>query len=231
MEYLEHELKSLLERHRFSTAEIKCLMQQLLHALAYLHDNWVVHRDLKTSNLLLDNRGQLKICDFGLARKYGSPLRPYTQTVVTLHYRAPELLLGVHEYSSSIDMWSAGCILAELILGQPLFAGQTEIEQLDKIFSVVGTPTDENWPGWRTLKFAGNVSRAYESCLRDKFPKVSFIGAANLSDLGVELLDSMLRLDPSRRISARDALDHPWFEETPLPQHQSYMPSFPSASD
>jgi cell division cycle 2-like protein len=231
MEYLEHELKSLLERHRFSTAETKCLMQQLLRALSYLHDNWVVHRDLKTSNLLLDNRGQLKICDFGLARKFGSPLRPYTQTVVTLHYRAPELLLGVQEYSAAIDMWSAGCILGELVLGQPLFEGQSELEQLDKIFGVVGTPTDESWAGWRSLKYAANVTKTCSNSLRDKFPKVSFIGSASLSDLGVDLLESLLRLNPSRRITAAEALLHPWFEETPLPQHQSYMPSFPSASD
>ncbi|XP_050205584.1 cyclin-dependent kinase G-2 isoform X2 [Mercurialis annua] len=153
MEYMEHDLKGLMEsmKQPFSQSEVKCLMLQLLEGVKYLHDNWVLHRDLKTSNLLLNNRGELKICDFGLARQYGSPLKPYTQLVVTLWYRAPELLLGAKQYSTAIDMWSLGCIMAELLSKESLFNGKTEFDQLDKIFRVLGTPNETIWPGFSKL--------------------------------------------------------------------------------
>jgi cell division cycle 2-like protein len=143
MEYLHHELKSLLEDRKlaFSQAEIKSLVRQILEGLAYMHSRWVFHRDLKTSNLLYGNDGVLKICDFGLARKFASPLRPYTNLVVTLWYRAPELLLGTDVYSSAIDMWSVGCIMAELILREPLLMGKGELDQIDKILRVFGNPS------------------------------------------------------------------------------------------
>jgi cell division cycle 2-like protein len=128
MEYVEHDLMSLMKTMKqrkdvFIPGEVKCLMQQLLRAVTYLHDNWIMHRDLKTSNLLLSHRGILKVCDFGLARQFGSPPKPYTPTVVTLWYRAPELLLGIKEYSSAIDMWSVGCIFGELLSMEALFPG------------------------------------------------------------------------------------------------------------
>ncbi|XP_010531633.1 PREDICTED: cyclin-dependent kinase G-2 isoform X2 [Tarenaya hassleriana] len=153
MEYMEHDLKGLMEsmKQPFSQSEVKCLMLQLLEGVKHLHDNWVLHRDLKTSNLLLNNQGELKICDFGLARQYGSPLKPYTHLVVTLWYRAPELLLGVKQYSTAIDMWSLGCIMAELLSKAPLFNGKTELDQLDKIFRILGTPNETIWPGFSKL--------------------------------------------------------------------------------
>ncbi|XP_051122431.1 cyclin-dependent kinase G-2 isoform X2 [Andrographis paniculata] len=153
MEYMEHDLKGLMEtmKQPFSQSEVKCLMLQLLGGIKYLHDNWVLHRDLKTSNLLLNNCGELKICDFGLARQYGSPLKPYTHMVVTLWYRAPELLLGAKQYSTAIDMWSLGCIMAELLSKEPLFNGKTEVDQLDKIFKILGTPSETIWPGLSKL--------------------------------------------------------------------------------
>ncbi|XP_059598177.1 cyclin-dependent kinase G-2 isoform X2 [Vitis vinifera] len=153
MEYMEHDLKGLMEtmKQPFSQSEVKCLMLQLLEGIKYLHDNWVLHRDLKTSNLLLNNRGELKICDFGLARQYGSPLKPYTHLVVTLWYRAPELLLGAKQYSTAIDMWSLGCIMAELLSKEPLFNGKTELDQIDKIFRTLGTPSETIWPGFSKL--------------------------------------------------------------------------------
>ncbi|KAK1419974.1 hypothetical protein QVD17_29444 [Tagetes erecta] len=153
MEYMEHDLKALMEtmEQPFSQSEVKCLMLQLFEGTKYLHDNWVLHRDLKTSNLLLNNRGELKICDFGLSRQYGSPLKPYTHLVVTLWYRAPELLLGSKLYSTAIDMWSLGCIMAELLSKQPLFNGKTEFDQLDKIFKTLGTPNEAIWPGYSKL--------------------------------------------------------------------------------
>ncbi|XP_022776273.1 cyclin-dependent kinase G-2 isoform X2 [Durio zibethinus] len=153
MEYMEHDLKGLMEtmKQPFSQSEVKCLMLQLLEGVKYLHDNWVLHRDLKTSNLLLNNQGELKICDFGLARQYGSPLKPYTHLVVTLWYRAPELLLGARQYSTAIDMWSLGCIMAELLSKEPLFNGKTEFDQLDKIFRTLTTPNETIWPGFSKL--------------------------------------------------------------------------------
>ncbi|KAG6712623.1 hypothetical protein I3842_05G111500 [Carya illinoinensis] len=153
MEYMEHDLKGLMEtmKQPFSQSEVKCLMLQLLEGVKYLHDNWVLHRDLKASNLLLNNRGELKICDFGLARQYGSPLKPYTHLVVTLWYRAPELLLGAKQYSTAIDMWSLGCIMAEFLSKEPLFNGKTEFDQLDKIFRILGTPNETIWPGFSKL--------------------------------------------------------------------------------
>lgn len=141
MDYVEHDFKTLMEtmqsrKQVFLPAEVKCLTKQLLQAVAHLHDNWILHRDLKTSNLLLSHKGVLKVGDFGLAREYGSPLKPYTPVVVTLWYRAPELLLNCKEYSTAIDMWSVGCIFAEFLSMAPLFPGQSEVDQLNKIFKV-----------------------------------------------------------------------------------------------
>lgn len=135
MEHLEHDLRGVMDRMKqpFSTSEVKCLMLQLLEGMKYLHTNWIIHRDLKPSNLLMNNAGELKICDFGMARQYGSPIKPYTQMVVTQWYRPPELLLGAKEYSTAVDMWSMGCIMAELLSQKPLFPGKSELDQLQKV--------------------------------------------------------------------------------------------------
>jgi cell division cycle 2-like len=148
MDFIEHDLKALMEdmREPFLQSEIKTLMLQLLSATALMHELWIVHRDLKTSNLLMTNRGMIKIADFGLARYFGEPVDNMTQLVVTLWYRyssrggvidnrAPELLLGTKEYGTEIDMWSIGCIFGELCLMEPLLQGKSEIDQLAKVFS------------------------------------------------------------------------------------------------
>nr|XP_019708390.1 cyclin-dependent kinase G-2 isoform X2 [Elaeis guineensis]XP_019708391.1 cyclin-dependent kinase G-2 isoform X2 [Elaeis guineensis]XP_029122387.1 cyclin-dependent kinase G-2 isoform X2 [Elaeis guineensis] len=231
MEYMEHDLKGLMEtmKQPFSQSEVKCLMLQLLEGVKYLHDNWVLHRDLKTSNLLLNNRGELKICDFGLARQYGSPLKPYTHLVVTLWYRAPELLLGAKEYSTAIDMWSLGCIMAELLAKEPLFNGKTEFDQLDKIFRTLGTPNEKIWPGFAKLPGVkvNFVKQPYNK-LREKFPPTSFSGRPTLSEAGFDLLNKLLTYDPEKRITADAALKHPWFSEVPLPKSKEFMPTFPA---
>ncbi|GAA0139560.1 non-receptor serine/threonine protein kinase [Lithospermum erythrorhizon] len=216
MEYMEHDLKGFLQTREqpFSQSEVKSLMLQLLKGTKYLHDNWVLHRDLKTSNLLLNNNFELKICDFGLARQYGSPSKPYTQLVVTLWYRAPELLLGAKQYSTAIDMWSLGCIMAELLSKGPLFNGKSELDQIDKIFRTLGTPNDTTWPGYSKLPGAkGNFVKHQSNNLRKKFPPSSFTGAPFLSDAGFDLLSKLLTYDPERRISAEAALEHEWFQE------------------
>ncbi|KAK9714021.1 hypothetical protein RND81_06G066100 [Saponaria officinalis] len=153
MDYVEHDLKALMMSRKqcFSQCEVKGLMLQLLEGVNYLHDNWILHRDLKTSNILVNDKGELKICDFGMARQYGSPSKPYTTLVVTLWYRAPELLLGAKEYSTAVDMWSVGCIMAELLTNKPIFDGKTELEQLNKIFKMLGTPNVNIWPNYSKL--------------------------------------------------------------------------------
>ncbi|KAI4343368.1 hypothetical protein L6164_010726 [Bauhinia variegata] len=231
MEYMEHDLKGLMEamKQPFSQSEVKCLMLQLLEGVKYLHDNWVLHRDLKTSNLLLNNRGELKICDFGLARQYGSPLKPYTHLVVTLWYRAPELLLGAKLYSTAIDMWSLGCIMAELLSKEPLFNGKTEFDQLDKIFRTLGTPNETIWPGFSKLPGVKvNFVKHQYNLLRKKFPATSFTGSPVLSDSGFDLLNKLLTHDPEKRITAEAALNHEWFREVPLPKSKEFMPTFPA---
>ncbi|KAK6116583.1 hypothetical protein DH2020_049689 [Rehmannia glutinosa] len=231
MEYMEHDLKALMEtmKQPFSQSEVKCLMLQLLGGVKYLHDNWVLHRDLKTSNLLLNNRGELKICDFGLARQYGSPLKPYTHLVVTLWYRAPELLLGAKQYSTAIDMWSLGCIMAELLSKEPLFNGKTEFDQLDKIFKILGTPNETIWPGFSKLPGVKvNFVKHQYNLLRRKFPATSFTGSPVLSDAGFDLLNKLLTYDPEKRITAEEALNHEWFREVPLPKSKEFMPTFPA---
>ncbi|KAK1415817.1 hypothetical protein QVD17_31605 [Tagetes erecta] len=231
MEYMEHDLKALMEtmKQPFSQSEVKCLMLQLFEGTKYLHDNWVLHRDLKTSNLLLNNRGELKICDFGLSRQYGSPLKPYTHLVVTLWYRAPELLLGTKLYSTAIDMWSLGCIMAELLSKQPLFNGKTEFDQLDKIFKTLGTPNETIWPGYSKLPGVKvNFVKHQYNLLRRKFPATSFTGSPVLSDAGFDLLNKLLTYDPEKRITAEAALNHEWFREVPLPKSKDFMPTFPA---
>ncbi|KAK2648110.1 hypothetical protein Ddye_015599 [Dipteronia dyeriana] len=230
MEYMEHDLKGLIEtmKQPFSTSEVKCLMLQLLEGVKYLHDNWVLHRDLKTSNLLVNNQGKLKVCDFGMSRQYGSPLKPYTSLVVTLWYRAPELLLGMKKYSTAVDMWSVGCIMAELLAKKPLFNGKTEVDQIDKIFKTLGTPTETIWPGFSELPGAKAqfVKQPY-NLLRKRFPAASFTGSPVLSELGFDLLNNLLSYDPEMRITVDDALNHDWFREVPLPKSQEFMPTFP----
>ncbi|KAL3682016.1 hypothetical protein R1sor_000038 [Riccia sorocarpa] len=234
MEYMEHDLKGLMEamKQPFSQSEVKCLMLQLFEGTKYLHDNWVLHRDLKTSNLLLNNRGELKICDFGLARQYGSPLKPYSPLVVTLWYRAPELLLGAKQYSTAIDMWSLGCIMAEFLAKEPLFNGKSEIDQLDKIFKTLGTPNERIWPDFVTLPGVKcNFVRQPYNRLREKFPPTAFAGRPTLSESGYNLLNGLLTYDPKKRLTAEDALNHEWFREVPLPKSKEFMPTFPARSE
>jgi len=154
-------------------------MLQLLSAIAFCHDNWIVHRDLKTSNLLMNNRGQIKVADFGLARTYGEPLGSMTQLVVTLWYRAPELLMGSADYSTAIDLWSIGCIFGELIQKDPLLPGKGEIDQVNRvrrraglwltpqIFKLLGRPTEEAWPGYSKLPNAKSFNAlSAQPCVR-----------------------------------------------------------------
>ncbi|KAK5978186.1 Cell division control protein 2 cognate, partial [Trichostrongylus colubriformis] len=154
-EFIDRDLKSLLDGlpgKRLPAEHAKSFLWQLLQALAYCHTRRVLHRDLKPQNLLVDNSGVIKLADFGLARNFSIPSRVYTHEVVTLWYRAPEILLGGRYYSTAIDVWSLGCIFSEMVSGTPLFAGDSEIDQLFRIFKILGTPTPEMWSGVEKLQ-------------------------------------------------------------------------------
>ncbi|CAG9802407.1 unnamed protein product [Chironomus riparius] len=231
MDYVEHDLKSLMEtmKHKkqvFLPGEVKCLIQQLMRAVAHLHDNWILHRDLKTSNLLLSHKGILKVGDFGLAREYGSPLKEYTSVVVTLWYRSPELLLGCKEYSTPIDVWSCGCIFAELLAMGALFPGKSEVDQLNRIFKDLGTPNERVWPGYDQLPLVKKMTFTdYPvSQIRKKF-------ATHTSELGLSLLQGLLTYDPKQRLTADAALKHSYFKELPLPIDPSMFPTWPAKSE
>eukprot|EP01098_Paradermamoeba_levis_P007181 TRINITY_DN2975_c0_g1_i3.p1 TRINITY_DN2975_c0_g1~~TRINITY_DN2975_c0_g1_i3.p1 ORF type:complete len:317 (+),score=61.55 TRINITY_DN2975_c0_g1_i3:385-1335(+) len=227
LEFIENDLRDLIEEvdTPFVQSEIKCLMLQLLSAIAYLHENWIIHRDLKTSNLLYSNTGHLKVADFGLARQYGSPLKPYTHNVVTLWYRAPELLLGCKTYTPAIDMWSVGTIFAEFLGKEALLPGKSEFDQMDKMFKLLGTPNEKIWSGYSELPNAKRINFAFQpyNNLRQKFPYVT--------ESGLDLLNRMLTYDPAKRITAQEALKHPYFFESPKPQDPALMPTFPASHD
>jgi cell division cycle 2-like protein len=141
-------------------------------------------------------------------------------------------LLGTKEYSTAIDMWSVGCIMAELLAKEPLFNGKTEFEQLDKIFRTLGTPNEKIWPGYAKLPGVKvNFVKQPYNRLRDKFPAASFSGRPILSEAGFDLLNSLLTYDPDKRISADDALKHKWFSEVPLPKSKDFMPTFPALNE
>ena len=234
MEYMDHDVASWLRAQpsHLSQAEVKCLLAQLLRGVAFMHEHWVIHRDLKPSNLLMDNGGRLAVCDFGLARKYGDPVRPYTHNVVTQWYRPPELLLGEASYGPAVDVWSVGCIFAEFVTRAPLFPGTSEMDQLDRIFRVVGTPTDADYPGWAALPAAAgmHIKTRPPTHLRAALQLgiTPYGGAPYLSAAGLDLLRALLTPNPRARITAADALAHPWFAELPPPTDPRLMPALPS---
>eukprot|EP00242_Pyramimonas_sp_CCMP2087_P006856 CAMPEP_0198218084 /NCGR_PEP_ID=MMETSP1445-20131203/67268_1 /TAXON_ID=36898 /ORGANISM="Pyramimonas sp., Strain CCMP2087" /LENGTH=361 /DNA_ID=CAMNT_0043894975 /DNA_START=240 /DNA_END=1322 /DNA_ORIENTATION=- len=225
-EYMDHDLTGLADRPgmKFTPPQIKCYMLQLLAGLNYCHANNVLHRDIKGSNLLIDNKGVLKLADFGLARPWAQEnANALTNRVITLWYRPPELLLGANKYGPEIDMWSVGCIFAELLVGKPILSGKNEMEQVNLIFQLCGSPTNEEWPGAQKLKY-------YHMFEPEKpFPRrvrQTFKNHPNVTEKALDLIERLLSIDPKKRISAKDAANSEYFWEEPLPAKEHQLPMF-----
>ncbi|PGH16695.1 CMGC/CDK protein kinase [Helicocarpus griseus UAMH5409] len=233
MDFLEHDLKTLLDdmREPFLPSETKTLLLQIISATEFLHSHWIMHRDLKTSNLLMNNRGEIKLADFGMARYYGDPPPKLTQLVVTLWYRSPELLLGAEKYGPEIDMWSIGCIFGELLTKEPLFQGKNEVDQLSKIFALTGPPTTQTWPSFRSLPNAKSLrlpATAPPVADSNNIPLLPRSNFPYLTTAGLTLLSHLLSLNPAKRPDAATCLMHPYFREDPKPKAKEMFPTFPS---
>ncbi|KAJ0177524.1 hypothetical protein K1T71_006397 [Dendrolimus kikuchii] len=229
-EYLHMDLKRLMEGARgpLPHALVRSYLRQLLEGVAYCHAHRVLHRDLKPQNLLVDAAGRIKLADFGLARAFGIPVRAYTHEVVTLWYRAPEILLGAKFYSTAVDVWSLACIYAEMASGRTLFPGDSEIDQLFRVFRALGTPGVAGagaggvWPGARRLP---DYRAAFPRW--PPRPARALLPAPLRADaLAAPLFEAMLRYEPAERVAARAALAHPYLHDARLVPPD--MPARPS---
>eukprot|EP00588_Corethron_pennatum_P012070 CAMPEP_0194277654 /NCGR_PEP_ID=MMETSP0169-20130528/9917_1 /TAXON_ID=218684 /ORGANISM="Corethron pennatum, Strain L29A3" /LENGTH=369 /DNA_ID=CAMNT_0039021671 /DNA_START=239 /DNA_END=1348 /DNA_ORIENTATION=+ len=220
-EYVDRDLKKFMddfqtspdisERRGLPTPMVKSFLQQILAGVGFCHKYRILHRDLKPHNLLISGDGRtLKLADFGLARLFALPNGPYTHEVVTLWYRAPELLFGDDRYCTHIDVWSVGCIFGEMATGFPMFTGRSDIDQLFKIFQRRGTPTERCWPGVSRLPhYNSDFPQWPERPVTGCVPAEALGGAA-----GADLLERMLCYNPEERIVCKQALNHPYFFET-----------------
>ncbi|KAJ6353958.1 hypothetical protein OIU76_002895 [Salix suchowensis] len=210
---------------KFTEAQVKCYMHQLLSGLEHCHKQGVLHRDIKGSNLLIDNEGILRIADFGLASFFDpNHKHPMTSRVVTLWYRPPELLLGATDYGESIDLWSAGCILAELLAGKPIMPGRTEVEQLHKIYKLCGSPSDEYWKKSRLPNATLFKPREpYKRSIRETFK--------SFPPSSLPLIETLLAIDPVERQTATAALKSEFFATEPYACEPSSLPKYPPSKE
>ncbi|KAF6174205.1 hypothetical protein GIB67_033737 [Kingdonia uniflora] len=210
-EYMDTDLKKYIRSFKhlgdtIPSKSVKSLMYQLCKGMAFCHGCGVLHRDLKPHNLLMDRKTMmLKIADLGLARAFTLPNKKYTHEILTLWYRAPEILMGATHYSTPVDMWSVGCIFAELATNQALFPGDSELQQLLHIFRLLGTPNEEVWPGVSKLMNWHEYPQWSPKNLSTAVP--------NLDIDGLDLLMKMLQYEPGKRISAKKAMEHPYFAD------------------
>ncbi|CAG8549033.1 2321_t:CDS:10 [Ambispora leptoticha] len=218
--YMDHDLAGLLENPnvKFSQPQIKCYLKQLLEGTFYLHQQRILHRDLKAANLLINNQGILKIADFGLSRPMIE--KSLTGCVVTRWYRPPELLLGERRYNTAIDMWAVGCVFAEMLRGAPILPGRSDMDQLDLIFKLCGSPNEKSMPGWQKLPGCRDLKPAivYERKVVSEYQKYGTQAA--------DLLDKLLVLNPAKRLTAFGALDHDYFWTDPMPSDPKDLPTY-----
>lgn len=237
-EYANHDLTDVIEHPHsniggspFQLGQIKQLLLQLLEAVDYLHSHWIIHRDIKVSNLLyFDDLGILKLADLGLARTFSHfQGEPHTPETVTLWYRAPEILFASFCYGPPADMWSVGCVFAELLLGKPLFPGATQVEQINLIGELLGPPLPQEWPGHTSLE-EYKPPDVHASSIKWKAgtyaPRFHSLFRNLLDESGLDLLQKLFRYDPAQRITAAEALQHPFFANDPQPTPIADMPSF-----
>lgn len=223
-DYMDHDLTGLLTHPDLKLTEShrKFIFKQLMEGLQYLHKKRVIHRDIKGSNILLDNIGRLKIADFGLARTMNvlndGEIPDYTNRVITIWYRPPELLLGSTDYGREVDIWGVGCLLIELYSKIAAFQGFDEIGQLYKIFNVMGTPNIENWPDMENLPWfemlKPKINKA--STFKNEYESI-------MSEQSFDLAVKLLTLNPKKRLTAREALEHPYFTEDPKPEPLHFL--------
>lgn len=218
--YIPHDLSALIElKCIHSLAQVKLYTQQMFCGLGYLHQNRILHRDLKCANLLVDLEGTLKVADFGLSREHDYRLKKcLTTLVVTRWYRPPELLLGSKTYNEAIDIWGAGCCLGEMLKGSAFFPGSSDLDQLECIFRICGTPLDKEWPEWRTLQHSDVVRKPLPRNLVENLRQMSLDAST------IRLLDFILKLNPKQRPSAQKVLEDIWFTCDPLPQKKGSLP-------
>ena len=228
-EYCEGDLLDVLKgvregRVRLTQDHLRSFTKQLLEGIFYIHTNRILHRDIKAANIFVTRDCRLKIGDWGLGRSWRPPSLPtagggandkparYTDNVVTLWYRAPELLMGVANYTTAIDIWSIGCLVAEMFLLRTLFQGRDELEQMNLIFNVCGTPCPENWPDLEQHRRQSGQMQAFPT--RPRRLKLELAGSPGGAE-GNDLVDKLLTLDPAQRFTAQEALDHDylWVEE------------------
>ncbi|KAI9202519.1 kinase-like domain-containing protein [Polychytrium aggregatum] len=206
--YMDYDLAGLLENPavRFNQSQIKSYIKQLLEGTYYLHQHNILHRDMKGANILIDAQGNLKLADFGLARSFNpeDPNKAYTTLVVTRWYRPPELLLGATKYNAAIDMWGVGCVIGEIFKRRPILTGTSDIDQLEKIFELCGTPNKHNWPSVDQLTDWGKIQfKVYQRNVLRRFEQYD--------RLAIDLMDKLLALEPATRLTAGEALKHDYF--------------------